>query len=126
MSESPRNPVVLVADDSAQIQLTVRREFEEQGWDVVAAVDGETALRLGIETEIDAAVLDLLMPGRTGPEVLHGWREAGQTFPVLVLSALQDEERVVALLEFGAVDYIRKPFNPSELAARVHNWLQRP
>ena len=115
--------MVLVADDSAQIQLTIRREFEEHGWDIIAAHDGESALQLGLSEDIDAAVLDLMMPGRTGPEVLHGWREAGRTFPVLVLSAMQDEERVVGLLEFGAVDYVRKPFNVRELAARVTNWL---
>lgn len=122
MTDSPK-PVVLVAEDSAQVQLIVRREFENRGWEVIAALDGEAALRLGLDLHIDVAVLDVMMPGKTGPEVLHGWRKAGMTFPVLVLSAVQDEDRIVGLLELGAVDYIRKPFSTRELAVRVASWL---
>lgn len=123
MSE-PRKPVVLIAEDSAQVQLMVRREFENRGWEVVAAFDGEVALRLGRELDIDVAVLDVMMPGLTGPEVLHAWREAAVKFPVLILSAVQDEERIIGLLELGAVDYVRKPFSTRELAVRVANWLE--
>jgi len=101
----------------------IRREFESRGWDVVAAMDGEAALRLGLDTHVDVAVLDVMMPGRTGPEVLHAWREADVAFPVLVLSAVQDEDRVIGLLELGAVDYVRKPFSTRELAVRVAHWL---
>lgn len=123
MSESTK-PVVLVAEDSEQVQLLVRREFENRGWKVVAALDGEAALRLGLDLDIDVAVLDMLMPGRTGPEVLHAWREAGVAFPVIVLSSLQDEERIVGTLELGAADYVRKPFSSKELAARVAKHLE--
>lgn len=122
VSDQPK-PVVLVAEDSAQVQLMIRREFESRGWDVVAAMDGEAALRLGLDTHVDVAVLDVMMPGRTGPEVLHAWREADVAFPVLVLSAVQDEDRVIGLLELGAVDYVRKPFSTRELAVRVAHWL---
>lgn len=122
VSDQPK-PVVLVAEDSAQVQLIIRREFESRGWDVVAAMDGEAALRLGLETHVDVAVLDVMMPGRTGPEVLHAWREADVSFPVLILSAVQDEDRVIGLLELGAVDYVRKPFSTRELAVRVAHWL---
>lgn len=114
-----RKPVVLVAEDSEQVQLLVRREFENRGWEVVAALDGEAALRLGLDLDIDVAVLDMMMPARTGPEVLHEWQKAGVDFPVVVLSSLQDEERIVGILELGAVDYVRKPFSIKELAARV-------
>lgn len=118
-----RKPVVLIAEDSAQVQLMIRREFENRGWDVVAAMDGEAALKLGLDTPVDVAVLDIMMPGRTGPEVLYAWREAEVSFPVLILSAVQDEDRVIGLLELGAVDYVRKPFSTRELAVRVAHWL---
>ncbi len=102
----------------------VRREFENRGWEVVAAMDGNTALRLGLSYDVDVAVLDVMMPGLTGPEVLHEWKKAGVDFPVIVLSAVQDEERVVGLIELGAVDYVRKPFSTRELAARVARRLE--
>ena len=114
-----RKPVVLVAEDSQQVQLMIRREFENRGWEVVAAMDGQSALRLGLDLEIDIAVLDIMMPGLTGPEVLHQWQKAGIEFPVVVLSAVQDEDRVIGLIELGAIDYVRKPFSTRELAARV-------
>lgn len=121
--EHRSSPVVLVADDAVTIQHSVRRAFEREGWSVVVASDGEEALQLADEHAPDAAVLDLLMPGRTGAEVLYGWRKAGHEFPVLVLSAVQDEDQVVGLLGYGAVDYIRKPFSLPELTARVANWV---
>ena len=102
----------------------VRREFENRGWEVVAAMDGQAALRLGLDLDIDVAVLDVMMPGLTGPEVLHEWQKSGIEFPVIVLSAVQDEDRVIGLIELGAVDYVRKPFSTRELAARVARRLE--
>lgn len=110
---------ILVADDSASIRLLVKRHLQADGHEVVEAPDGPTALDAGREGSIDLAILDQLMPGLKGIDVLQAWREEGIDFPVVLLSGVDDHHAVVSSLDQGASDYIRKPFSPTELKARI-------
>lgn len=110
---------ILVADDSPTVRLLLRRHLQAEGYEVMEASDGSSAYQLGIDNDIDMAVLDQLMPGMLGLDVLHGWRRDGLEFPVLLLSAVDDDTTVIRSLELGAFDYIRKPFSVPELKARI-------
>lgn len=110
---------ILVADDSPTVRLLLRRHLQAEGYEVVEASDGTAAFQAGIHESIDMAVLDQLMPGMLGLDVLHGWRREGLEFPVLLLSAVDDDTTVIKSLELGAFDYIRKPFSVPELKARI-------
>lgn len=110
---------ILVADDSVTVRHLIRRHLQAEGHEVVEAADGNSAYEIGIDETIDLAILDHLMPGMLGLDILHAWREEGLAFPVLVLSAVDDDDTVVRSLELGAFDYIRKPFSLPELKARV-------
>jgi DNA-binding response OmpR family regulator len=113
-------PEVLIVDDDAGIREALRRGLDLQGFVVSEAPDGESAL-----TEIAAAppqvvVLDVVMPGLSGVEVVRRLRQDGQTLPVCILSARDEVEDRVAGLAAGGDDYVVKPFSVTELAARLH------
>ncbi|MEZ5175021.1 MAG: response regulator [Acidimicrobiia bacterium] len=110
---------ILIADDAATIRLLVKRHLQAAGHEVTEAVDGPAALELGRSQGFDLAILDQLMPGMKGIDVLHTWRSEQIDLPVILLSGVDDHHAVVDSLEEGAADYIRKPFSPSELNARV-------
>ena len=116
---------ILVADDSPTVRLLIRRHLESDGHEVVEAADGTTAHELGNADDIDLAILDQLMPGMLGLDILHSWRRAGLDFPVLLLSAVDDDTTVVQSFELGAFDYMRKPFSIPELKARLASHLPR-
>lgn len=116
---------ILVADDSPSVRLLVVRHLQADGHDVVEAEDGTAAYEVGADGSLDLAVLDQLMPGMLGTDVLHRWRAEGLTFPVLLLSAVDDDHTVIQSLELGAADYVRKPFSMPELKARMASHLPR-
>jgi len=116
-------PRVLVADDARTVTLLVERALEAAGYDVTIVSDGAAACEAGLEGEFDIALLDHLMPNMLGAEVLQRWSEAGVTFRTIVLSGMDDDDLVIELLEMGAVDFIRKPFNIKELVVRVRRSL---
>ncbi|HJR91306.1 MAG TPA: response regulator transcription factor [Acidimicrobiia bacterium] len=116
---------ILVADDSPTVRLLVRRHLESDGHDVVEASDGTTAYDLGANEDFDLAILDQLMPGMLGLDILHRWRGEGIELPVLLLSAVNDDATVVQSLSLGAFDYVRKPFSVPELKARLASHLPR-
>jgi DNA-binding response OmpR family regulator len=116
---------ILVADDSPSVRLLVVRHLQTDGHDVREAADGTTAYEIGCEDELDLAILDQLMPGMLGTDILHRWREENHDFPVLLLSAVDDDHTVIQSLQLGAADYIRKPFSMPELKARVTAHLPR-
>ncbi len=126
VNESDR-PLVLVADDDADIRALVTFRLERAGYDVVEASDGEEALRLAREQTPDLAVLDVMMPKLAGDEVTRRIRgdEATQQMPVILLTARVQEDDVARGFEAGADDYIKKPFSPQELRARVQAVLGR-
>ena len=120
-----RRPVVLVADDDADILSLVSFRLERSGYDVIQARTGEDALRLALEHVPDLAVLDVTMPGLDGYSVtreLRGHQET-QSMPVILLTARAQVEDVAHGLGAGADDYVKKPFDAGDLRARVERLL---
>jgi two-component system alkaline phosphatase synthesis response regulator PhoP len=115
---------ILVVDDEARIVKLVRDYLERAGFDVIAAPDGEMALRLARRQQPDLIVLDLMLPGVDGLDVCRRLRrESG--VPIIMLTARVEEADRIVGLELGADDYVTKPFSPGELVARVRATLRR-
>lgn len=112
-------PKILIADDSETITTLLTTALESNGYEVSVASDGPQAYQLGIDSEHDLAILDQLMPGLLGIEVIEKWREEGIETPVIILTGVDDERTAVESLDRGAVDYVRKPFRLPELLARI-------
>ena len=117
---------MLIADDDTVVRDVVRRYLERDGLDVLIAHNGTEALRLLGSERIDVAVLDVMMPGPDGLTLCRSLRQrGGYTIPVILLTALGEEDDRIAGLEAGADDYLTKPFSPRELALRVRSVLRR-
>lgn len=119
-----RQPRVLVVDDEATIRDIVRRYLTADGFDVVEAVDGEDALRQCEERAPDLVVLDVMMPGTNGLEVLRRLRATSEVYVILLTAKAEEVDKLVGL-SVGADDYLTKPFSPRELVARVRAVLRR-
>ncbi len=115
---------VLVVEDEPGIVDFVCRGLEAEGFVVQAALDGVEGERLALDGGFDAVVLDLMLPGRSGLEILASLRRATPSLPVIVLSARGEIEDRVVGLDAGAVDYLVKPFSMAELVARVRAQLR--
>jgi two-component system KDP operon response regulator KdpE len=115
---------VLVCDDEPQILRALRVVLREAGFDVVPAATAEEALDRAAVQPPDAAIVDLVLPDGNGIDVCTSLREWSR-MPIIVLSALGDEEEKVRALEAGADDYVVKPFAPRELVARLEAALRR-
>jgi len=116
---------ILVVDDEPAIVQVIRERLAREGFAVHAAGSGEAALVAIGEALPDLIILDLMLPDVDGFDVLRRLRQSGHDLPVVVLTARDDDIDVVVGLELGADDYIVKPFNPRELAARVRAVLRR-
>ena len=112
-------PHVLLVEDDARIREIVERGLGSRGFVVTSAEDGNAGLDLARKLEVDVVLLDLMLPGLSGLEVLEGIRLAKPRLPVVALTALDDTRSKVAGLDAGADDYLTKPFSLEELAARV-------
>ena len=120
-----RTPKLLVVDDDPRLRDLLRRYLGENGFQVFAADNGVTMNRLWLRERFDALILDLMMPGEDGLQILRRLREQKDMTPIIMLTARgEDVDRIVGL-EMGADDYIPKPFNPRELLARIHAVLRR-
>jgi DNA-binding response OmpR family regulator len=117
-------PRVLLIEDEPGIVDFVRRGLEADGFVVEAVLDGAAGERLAVSGEFDAVVLDMMLPGRSGLEILETVRSAKPSLPVIVLTARGEIEDRVAGLNAGAVDYLVKPFSLAELVARVRAHLR--
>ncbi len=117
-------PHVLLIEDDARIREIVERGLGSRGFVVTSAEDGPTGLDLAQKLEVDVVLLDLMLPGLSGLEVLEGIRLAKPRLPVVALTALDDTRSKVAGLDAGADDYITKPFSLEELTARVRARLR--
>ena len=115
---------VLVVDDEPDIVALMRDFLEADGYNVLTAGDGETALILLEREQIDCVLLDIMMPGISGFDVVRRIRQAGE-MPVLLLSARQEDSDKVRGLGLGADDYIVKSATPGEVVARVKAVLRR-
>src|ERR1700730_11986624 len=123
-NESVASVRVLLVEDEPGIVDFVKRGLEAEGFAVAAALDGTEGERLALKGSFDAIVLDLMLPGRSGLEILASVRRSTPSVPVIVLTALAEIEDRVAGLEAGAVDYLVKPFSLAELIARVRAQLR--
>ncbi|MCI0425293.1 MAG: response regulator [Actinobacteria bacterium] len=114
---------ILVADDSETITTLLTTALESGGYLVTTATDGYETYELGKTGVFDLVILDQLMPGLLGLEVIDRWQAEGVTTPVIVLSGVDDDRTVVDSFDRGAVDFVRKPFRVPELLARVRHRL---
>jgi DNA-binding response OmpR family regulator len=123
--DSDSKQTVLVADDDPDIQSLVVLRLERCGYRVIRASDGEQALELALSELPDLAVLDITMPKLDGCEVTRSLRAHAATaqMPVILLTARVQEGDVARGLDAGATDYVKKPFSPQELGARVTSIL---
>jgi DNA-binding response OmpR family regulator len=115
---------VLVVEDEPGIADFVGRGLRGAGFFVASAADGIEGERLALSESFDAIVLDLMLPGRSGLEILASVRRTKPNVPVIVLSARGEIEDRVTGLDAGAVDYLVKPFSLAELVARLHAQLR--
>ncbi|HXG42086.1 MAG TPA: response regulator transcription factor [Dehalococcoidia bacterium] len=115
---------VLVVDDEPTLVAALRYTLEREGFQVLEAADGETALQLARSQSPDVVILDVLLPGLDGFEVCRRLRRESSV-PIIMLTAKGDETDRVVGLELGADDYVAKPFSMRELLARVRALLRR-
>lgn len=120
-----RTERILVVEDEESLALGIRDALEHEGYQVELAFDGPSALERARAGKLDLLVLDLMLPGLSGIEVLRTLRTERRDLRVLILSARGDERDVVKGLEAGADDYMKKPFSPRELVARVDAQFRR-
>jgi len=115
---------ILIVDDEPDIREILRYNLEKEGFAITEAVDGNDALDK-ISKDLDLAILDIMMPGKDGYEVCRKIREQGNTLPIVFLTAMDREFDEVRGLEVGGDDYVRKPFSPKMLIARINAIFRR-
>ncbi len=116
---------ILIVEDEAQITRLIELELKYEGYDVHTAVDGNEGLRKIKEIKPDLILLDCMLPGLSGEEVCKKTRENADETPVIMITAKDSVEDKVKCLDFGADDYLSKPFATEELLARIRAVLRR-
>jgi two-component system alkaline phosphatase synthesis response regulator PhoP len=124
VNATPSATILLVEDDPS-ITVGLRMNLEAEGYKVIVADNGDAGLAAARREGIDLLLLDLMLPGLNGFEILRQLRREGHTMPIIVLSARSSEIDKVMGLELGAEDYVTKPFGLAELLARVRAALRR-
>lgn len=119
-----RKYLVLICDDSEAIHDSLISYLGEQGFDVISAYDGETALAKMRQHSVDIVLLDIMLPGMDGFEVCREIRKNSDAY-IMMLSAKNEEFDRVLSLELGADDYVSKPFSPREVTIRLKRAMQR-
>ena len=117
---------ILVVDDEIRIARAIKQGLEQEGYAVDIAYDGEDGYNAACADEYDAIILDVMMPGMNGYEVLHKLRDKGMKLPIMMLTAKNQSRDVVKGLDSGADDYLAKPFSFEVLCARLRALLRRP
>jgi len=116
---------VLIVEDEPGIVRMLERGLSAQGYSCLSAEDGETGLRMALEEDVDVVLLDIMLPGLDGREVLRRLRLQRPGLPVLMLTARDEVETKVGSLDAGADDYLTKPFAFEELLARIRALVRR-
>ncbi len=116
---------ILIIEDNVDLAFGLRRTLEFEGYDVTVAGSGGAGLEQARAENVNLVLLDLMLPGMSGFEVLRALRSEGSRVPVLVLTARGDESDIVMGFQSGADDYVTKPFSTLELVARVRALLRR-
>ncbi len=119
-----RAGVILVIEDEPGIVDFLQRGLRSYGYDVLTALDGISGTDRALDDSVDLVVLDLMLPGRSGMQVLAAIRESKPSLPVIALTARSDIDDRIAGLDAGLVDYLVKPFSLRELAARIRAQLR--
>src|SRR5512137_1424336 len=115
---------ILVIDDEPSIVRLVKSYLEAEGYQVLTASDGAAGLKSALANKPDLIVLDIMLPGMDGLEVLARLREESEVYVILLTAKTEEVDKVVGL-SVGADDYVSKPFSPRELTARVKAALRR-
>ena len=116
---------ILYAEDTVELSRAVSVVLEHEGFEVMTCYDGEQAAQILATEAFDVAILDIMMPKKSGIEVLREMRETGNVVPVILLTAKTEVDDRVEGLMAGADDYLPKPFAMKELVARVHSLARR-
>jgi len=117
-------PLILIVEDEAEIAEIIEAYLRQDGFKTLHASDGQKGMQYFTKQKPDLVMLDIRLPGQNGLDILQSIRALGTT-PVIMLTALTDDVNKLLGLRLGADDYITKPFNPSELVARVRAVLRR-
>jgi two-component system KDP operon response regulator KdpE len=123
-SRSPAGRRILACDDELKILRALKLVLRPAGFEVVTAASMEEALDVVAVTPVEAAIIDLVLPDGNGVDLCRRLRE-WSTMPIIVLSAVGEEQEKVRALDAGADDYVTKPFGPQELVARLQAVLRR-
>jgi DNA-binding response OmpR family regulator len=123
-AEAGRETVLVIEDDRA-LRRGLAMNFELRGYRVLTAADGDEGMKLAFDAGPDLIVLDIMMPGYSGLDILSELRDKGRDVPILILSARGSTDSKIEGLGLGADDYLAKPFELSELFARVEALLRR-
>lgn len=118
-------PHVLIVDDDTRIRRLLRKFLGQEGFRVSDAADAADARRKLEGLSFDCMVVDVMMPGETGVELVRGLRDGGQDAPILMLTALNETDHRIEGLAAGSDDYLSKPFDTRELLLRINNLLRR-
>ena len=116
---------VLVVEDERNLVALLRKYLEREGFEVHEALDGETGLEVARRVKPDVVVLDWMLPGLDGMEVLRQLRRFSEAYVIMLTARAEEVDRIVGL-STGADDYLIKPFSPGELVARIRAMLRRP
>ncbi|WP_267222135.1 response regulator transcription factor [Dyella silvae] len=116
---------ILLVEDEAPLRETLAARLKRDGFAVDAAQDGEEGLYMGREVPFDLAIIDLGLPKMSGMDLIKSLREAGQRYPILILTARGGWQDKVEGLKHGADDYLVKPFHVEELLARINALVRR-
>ena len=128
VSTSASPPILkklLIVDDDPRLRDLLRRYLTEKGFQVFVAEDAQDMNQRWAKEPFDLAILDVMMPGEDGMRVCRRLRANGDQTPIIMLTAKAEDTDRIRGLDFGADDYVSKPFNPRELLARIHAVLRR-
>jgi two-component system, OmpR family, copper resistance phosphate regulon response regulator CusR len=117
---------ILIAEDEARLAAFIEKGLGKKGFSTVVAPDGQQAIKMVLEEEFELLLLDLGLPVKDGWTVLKELRRQKKEFPIIIVTALNDNRSRLEALALGANDYVTKPFSFSDLLGRVKLQLEKP